>query len=256
MVLAQNSMELVSRCYEHINGLIEKEELKKAFVTYVFHNYQQEVVPLYGLDAFHEHLEEIQLSNCRKDFDTAVEEWYRCAHGDEQEAQQYHDILFSLVRETIVTYRPSCKEELLRDLTKLLTSPDGFIARWRKELKRSVRSYYQYLMKLGIRSYKDIESLVEMWLIEYPNSFDKRQQQLFAKPPRRGRPNNAELSYLFEKAYEWKPSLTPQEKERIRKIYYYHRKSMTAIDMIEKFKHYVTAKNKQALPKKSNRLAN
>lgn len=255
MVLAQSSMELVSRCYHQIDRLIEQEELKNTFVSYVFEIYQEEVVSQYGLDAFHEHLEAIQLSNCRKDFDSAVEQWYLRQYGSEQEGKHYHDILFSLVRETIVTYRPSSREELLHDVTKLLTSPDGFIARWRKELQRSLRSYYQYLLKLGIRSYRDIESLIDTWLIEYPNSFDKKQQQLFAKPARRGRPNNLELSSLFEKAYEWKQSLTPQEKERIRKIYYYHRKTMSTLEMIEKFKDYVMAKTKQKA-KESNRLAN
>ncbi|HZG16171.1 MAG TPA: hypothetical protein VE710_14300 [Candidatus Bathyarchaeia archaeon] len=256
MVLAQNSRELVSRCYEQINGFVEKEELKRAFVTYVFKDYQEEVVSIYGLEAFHEHLETIQLSNCRKDFDAAVEEWYRSECGDEQEGIYYHDILFSLVRETIVTYQPSSKEDLLRDLTKLMTSPNGFVCRWKSELQRSLHSYYQYLMRLGIRSYHDIEALVDMWLIEYPNSFDKTQQKLFAKPVRRGRPNNAELSLLLEKAYEWKPSLTALEKERIRKIYYYHRKSMSTLDMIEKFKHYVMAKTEQKMESKSSRLAN
>ncbi len=255
MVLVQSSMELVSRCYHQIDRLIEKEELKKTFVSYVFGTYQDEVVSQYGLDAFYEHLEAIQLSNCRKDFDQAVEQWYLSEYGSEEEGKHYHDILFTLVRETIATSRPSSKEELLHNVTKLLTSPDGFVARWRKQLHRSLRTYYQYLLRLGIRSYRDIESLIDTWLIEYPNSFDKTQQQLFAKPTRRGRPNNIELSLLFAKAYEWKPNLTPQEKERIRKIYYYHRKTMSTLDMIEKFKDYVTAKAKQKVKDKSNRLA-
>jgi hypothetical protein len=256
MMLVQNSIELVSRCYEHLNGFLDKEELKKAFVSYVFETYQEEVVASYGLDAFHDHLESIRLSNCRKDFDSAVEEWYLLQYGSEHETDSFHDILFSLVKEAIVTYRSRSREELIRDVTKLLTSPTGFVARWKNDLQRSLPSYYQYLMKLGIRTFSDIESLVDAWLIEYPNAFDKTQLQLFAKSGRRGRPNNVELSLLLEKAFEWKPSLTPQEKERIRKIYYYHRKSLTTLDMIEKFKHYVQMKSGQTKEEKSNKWAN
>ncbi|WP_241254640.1 hypothetical protein [Brevibacillus sp. SYP-B805] len=256
MLLAQSSFELVTRCYEHVNRLLDKEELKKAFVSFVFETYQEEVVASYGLDAFHEHLESIKLTNCRKDFDTAVEDWYLLHIGNERESACFHDILFSLVREAIVTYHSGSREELIRDVTKLLTSPTGFVAKWKNELQRSMQSYYQYLMKLGIRTYADIESLVDAWLIEYPNAFDKTQQRLFAKPSRRGRPNNAELTLLLEKVHEWKPNLTPQEKERIRKIYYYHRKSLTTLDMIEKFKNYVQMKSAASIEEETNQWAN
>jgi len=241
-MLVQSSLELVTRCYEQTNGLLDKEELKEAFISYVFETYQDEFVRTYGLDEFYQHLEHINLSNCRRDFDTAVDKWYILHYGSENSEASYHDIVFSLVKEAIVTYQSKCREELVRDVTRLLTSPDGYISRWRHDMQRSISSYYQYLAKLGIRSCFDIEAIVEMWLIEYPNAFDKKQQQLFAKPSRRGRPNNAELALLMERAHEVKPSLTPQEKERIRKIYYYHRKTLTTADMLEKFKNYVQTK--------------
>jgi hypothetical protein len=99
---------------------------------------------------------------------------------------------------------------------------------------------------LGIRTYRDIEAVVDMWLLEHPNAFDKKQQQLFARPPRRGRPNNVELSLLLEMACQIKPELTSQERERIRKIYYYHRKTLTMREMMEKFKKYISGKNKSS----------
>lgn len=255
MVLAQNSLELVSRCYDSLQGLVEREELKKSFVSYVFEIYQEEVIAHYDIETFHDHLEQIQLSNCRKDFDHAVDQWLLQECGTDHRQTGFHDMLFTLIRETIVKYRPTSRAELLQEVTRMLTAPDGYMSRWKMQSNGSYRSYFQYLMKLGIRSYSDIECIVDMWLIEYPNSFDKTQQQLFAQPIRRGRPNNAELSQLLEKAGEWKATLTPLEKERIRKIYYYHRKNMTIPDMLEKFKRYVCAKLQQ-LVEETDLLAN
>jgi len=143
-------------------------------------------------------------------------------------------------------YQSQNRISLIRDVTKLLTIPSGFISRWKNGLQRerSLPTYFKYLMKLGIRSQEDIESLVDMWLLEYPNAFDKKQQQLFANPPRRGRPNNVELALLIEMATNVKPEMTSQERERLRKIYYYHRKSLTIREMVEKFKNYLVSKNK------------
>ncbi|TGU81371.1 hypothetical protein EN829_063675, partial [Mesorhizobium sp. M00.F.Ca.ET.186.01.1.1] len=66
----------------------------------------------------------------------------------------------------------------------------------------------------------------------------------FANPPRRGRPNNVELALLIELAAKVKPEMTQQERERLRKIYYYHRKSLTVREMVEKFEKYIIGKNK------------
>jgi hypothetical protein len=242
-MLAQSAMELVGRCYERNQRLFTLDDLKQEFITYVFEIYQEEVVAAYGLEAFYEHLESLQLTNCRKDFDTAVEEWYLVQYGSVSEQTGYHDVLFALVKEAIAVYQPSTREELIRDVTRLLTSPAGFMAKWRNEKQRTIGMYFRHLMKLGIRTYADIEALIDMWLIEHPNAFDERLQRLLSKPNRRGRPNNLELSILFEKVYELKPELTRQEKERIRKIYYYHRKNLTTLAMVEKFKNYVMMKS-------------
>lgn len=242
-MIAKSSCELVSRCYELNNGILDREELKQVFITFVFGPYQEEVVALYGLDAFYEHLDALHLTKCRRDFDAAVEEWHLMQYGDQDENANYHDILFSLVKEAIIVYQSDTREALIKDTTRLLTSPTGFMARWRSVPNRTIPIYFKYLMKLGIRGYSDIESLVDMWLLEYPNVFDTEQRQNFFRTARRGRPNNVELALLFEMAYELKPDLSRQEKERVRKIYYYHRKSLTMREMMEKFRTYINAKS-------------
>ncbi len=242
-MLVNSAVELVNRCYEQRNSLFTLQELKDDFISFVFGSYQDEVVITYGLDRFYEHLEHLELTNCRKDFDKAVEDWFLLYYGCQNEEANYHDILFALVKEAIVTNLSESRQALIRDVTKLLTTPAGFMSRWRGEQDRTLQNYFQYLNRLGIRTYEDIEAIVDMWLLENPNAFDKKQQQLFAKS-RRGRPNNVELSLLFEMAYQLKPELTPQERERIRKIYYYHRKSLTMREMMEKFKKYIVDKNK------------
>lgn len=242
-MLAESTMELVGRCFDWNQRFISLDELKQEFITFVFEIYQEEVVATYGLEAFYEHLESLKLTNCRKDFDTAVEEWYLIQYGSICEQGGFHDILFTLVKEAISVYQPSTREELIGDVTRLLTSPTGFMAKWRSEKQRTIGMYFRHLMKLGIRTYADIETLIDTWLIEHPDAFDERLQRLLVKPSRRGRPNNLELSILFEKVYELKPELTAQEKERIRKIYYYHRKNLTTLAMVEKFKNYVLMKS-------------
>lgn len=245
-MLANSAIELVNRCYVETNKLVSLEELKETFISFVFGNYQEEVVISYGLEEFYEHLDRLQLTNCRRDFDRAVEEWYTVQYGSEAQEANYHDILFTLVKEAVVQYQSQNRTALIRDVIKLLTLPDGFIARWKSGnvRQRSLQAYFKYLLKLGIRSQEDIESLVDMWLVEYPNAFDKKQQQLFANPSRRGRPYNVELALLVEMASKYKPEMTAQERERLRKIYYYHRKSLTMREMVEKFKNYILGKNK------------
>ncbi|CAJ1004557.1 MULTISPECIES: hypothetical protein [Brevibacillus] len=246
-MIVNSAIELVERCYEQTNCLISLEELKEVFIAYVFGSYQEEFVARYGLDRFYEHLDQLRLTTCRKDFDQAVEDWYLLQYGSRSDEANYHDILFSLVKEAIVQYKSENRSALIRDVTKLLTTPTGFIKRWQmgQARERTLPAYFKYLMKLGIRTYDDIESLVDMWLVEYPNAFDKKQQQLFANPPRKGRPNNVELALLQDMVSQVKQELTPQERERLRKIYYYHRKSLTMKEMVEKFKKYLLTKENQ-----------
>ena len=78
--------------------------------------------------------------------------------------------------------------------------------------------------------------------MEYPGAFEQETQQLFKREVKRGRPNNPGLYKLLERIQELKPDLTKQEKERVRKIYYYHRKSLTTQAMVEKFKQYMRLK--------------
>jgi len=240
-MLANSAVELVHRCYEQKNRLFSLEEIKEVFISYVFSSYQDEVVCSLGLERFYEHLEDLRLSNCRKDFDRAVEDWYLIQYGSKSEEANYHDILFALVKEALIINLPDDRDALIRDVTKLLTTPAGFMSRWRRDRERKLPNYLQYLNRLGIRTYEDIEVIVDMWLLENPNAFNKRQQLLLATS-RRGRPNNVELSLLLEMAYQLKPELTRQERERIRKIYYYHRKSLTIREMMEKFKNYIKSK--------------
>lgn len=246
VVLAKSAIELVNRCYEETNRLVSLEELKESFIVFVFGDYQDEFLTLYDLEDFYAHLDQLQLTNCRRDFDKVVEDWYIIQYGSVASDTNYHDILFTLVKEAVVQYQSLNRTALIRDVTKLLTMPTAFVARWQNGFLResSLPTYFKYLMKLGIRSHEDIETLVDMWLVEYPNAFDKKQQQLFANPPRRGRPNNVELALLIEMAYKFKPEMTSQERERLRKIYYYHRKSLTVREMVEKFKNYISSKTK------------
>ena len=247
-MLAKSAVELVNRCYEETKTLVSLGVLKESFIAYVFGNYQEEVLRKYSLEKFYEHLDQLQLTICRRDFDKAVDNWYMIQYGSDSDKANFHDILFTLVKEAIIEYHSPNRTALIRDVTKLLTLPTGFISRWQKGQMhdKSLTSYFRYLLKLGLRSLEDIETLVDMWLVEYPNAFDKKQQQLFAKPPRRGRPNNVELALLIDMVCQWKPELTLQERERLRKIYYYHRKSLTIREMVEKFKNYVIGKSKSS----------
>ncbi len=250
-MFVRNSFELVSRCYENAQRLLDEESLKEAFIQYVFGEYQQEILQHYDQEVFYEHLNSIQLANCRKDFDIAVERWYNLHYGSVLSEGIYHDDLFSLVKEVITTYNTTSRDHLISSFTGFLTSPKGLMARWMQETKRSVSAYFQYVTKLGIHSYTDIEALIDIWLIENPATFDKTQQEYYAKPSRRGRPNNIELTRLMEQAHEVKPVLAPEDKERIRKIYYYHRKTLSSIAMLEKFRKYVLMK---ANPLKAKKL--
>jgi len=247
-MLARSTVELVNRCYEESKTLVSLGVLKESFIAYVFGRYQEEVLREYSLEAFYRHLDQLQLTICRRDFDKAVDDWYMIQYGSDSDKASFHDILFSLVKEAIVEYRSPNRTALIRDVTKLLTLPTGFISRWKRGHMhdKSSASYFRYLLKLGLRSLEDIETLVDMWLVEHPNAFDKKQQQLFAKPPRRGRPNNVELALLIDMVSQWKPELTFQERERLRKIYYYHRKSLTIREMAEKFRNYVISKSKSS----------
>lgn len=245
-MLAKSAVELVNRCFEETNSLLSLEILKESFIAFVFGNYQEEFILSYDLEKFYEHLDQLRLTNCRRDFDKAVEEWYMVQYGCDTQEANFHDILFALVKETIVEHQSQNRLELIRDVTKMLTLPNGFILRWQNGHMNdpTLSTYFKYLMKLGLRSKEDIEVLVDMWLVEYPNAFDKKQQQMFANPPRRGRPNNVELALLIEKATQIRPEMTSQEKERLRKIYYYHRKTLTLREMVEKFRNYLSGKNK------------
>ena len=242
-MLVENSYELVERCYEQQNRLLGKEELKQAFIDYVFTSYQEEVLTQYDIEEFYRHLDELNLSNCRRDFDNAVEQWYAAQCAQPAKEAAFHPQLYSLVKETVATCKPRCREELVKALTVFLTSADGYMLRWKGETERTTLMYFRHLHKMGIRVYQDIESLVDVWLIEYPTAFDQHQQEYFAKPTRRGRPNNLELSLLMEKAYEMKPELTHRERERVRKIFYYHRHSLSLPAMAKKVEKYVSMKS-------------
>lgn len=244
-MLVENSLELVERCYEQQSRLLGKEELKQVFIDYVFTSYQEEVLAQYDLDEFYRHLEELNLANCRRDFDNAVEQWYEAQCTQPAKEVAFHPLLYSLVKETVATHKPRCREELVKSLTLFLTSPDGYMKRWQKGTGRTKLMYFRHLHKLGIRVYQDIEALVDVWLIEYPTAFDQQQQEYFARPSRRGRPHNLELSQLLAKAYELKPELTPRERERVRKIFYYHRHTLSLPAMTQKVERYVTMKSAQ-----------
>lgn len=240
-MLVKDTGELVERCFEGTPQLLNLRELQDAFIRYVFGDYQERVVEALGMDGFYEHLEAIHLVNCRRDFDLAVEEWYR-RHFKENHEKEYHDFLFQLAKEAVATYKSQSREKFIQDLTCLLTSPDGFMQRWKAGGDRTTSMYFSYLHRLGIRSYQDIQSFVDTWLMEHPQAFNQEYQLNFQREARRGRPNNPELTRLIEKINELKPDLTKQEKERIRKIYYYHRKSLTRQAMVEKFLKYIKLK--------------
>ncbi|MGD8192485.1 hypothetical protein ACQCN2_21150 [Brevibacillus ginsengisoli] len=240
-MLVKGAEELVERCYEDVSQLLSLSELKEVFIKYVFEDYQDLAVAELGLDGFYDHLEDIQLVNCRKDFDHVVEEWY-LKHFQDSGAKEYDDFLFQLAKEAIATFRSQTREELVEDLSCLLTSSNGFMSRWKVANEQTTSMYFRYLHRLGIRSYQDIQLFVETWLMEYPEAFNQETQQLFQREARRGRPNNPGLYKLLERIQELKPNLTKKEKERIRKIYYYHRKSLTTQAMVEKFKQYMRLK--------------
>lgn len=237
-MLVKEAEELVERCYEHVSQLLEMPELKEVFIKYVFEIYQDQVIAEVGMDGFYTHLEDLQLVNCRKDFDRVVEQWYQ-KHFQEREEREYHDFLFQLAKEAIATYHSQTCEELIADLTCLLTSPNGFMSRWKADSNRTTPMYFGYLHRLGIRSYQDIQLFVETWLMEFPDAFNQESQTMFQREVKRGRPNNPGLYRLLERIRELKPDLTQKEKERARKIYYYHRKSLTTQAMVEKFKQYM-----------------
>ncbi|UFJ40587.1 hypothetical protein LOK74_21625 [Brevibacillus humidisoli] len=254
-MLVENSFQLVERCHERQNGLLGKEELKQAFIDYVFTSYQEEVLSEYNIDEFYRHLDELNLSNCRRDFDSAVEQWYAAQCSNPSADASFHPVLYGLVKETIATRKPSSRDELVKELTVFLTSADGYMLRWKKGGERNTFMYYRHLHKMGIHVYQDIEALIDVWLIEYPTAFDKQQQAYFAKPTRRGRPNNLELSQLMEKAYEMKPELTPQERERVRKIFYYHRHTLSIPAMAEKVEKYVSMRATEEKSEDSRKTA-
>lgn len=242
-MLVQNSWELVERCYLQTPGLWRTEDFKDAFIAFVFGQYQEEVLENGDAETFYEHLEELKLTNCRSDFDFAVESWLEARGLEEDNSTCYDNQLFNLVKEAVAIYRPTCRQQLIQDLTHYLTSPSGFMMKWKQANDKSTHTYYQFLHKSGIRFNSDIEALIDAWLIEYPAAFEVSQQKFFLRPARRGRPNNLELSLLMEKAYEIKPELTRKEKERIRKIFYYHRGSLSISGMFEKFKKYIESKS-------------
>jgi len=244
-MLAQDSFELIERCYQQSNCLIEKEEFKQKFIEFVFTDYQEEVVKQYGLDMFFEHLEDLKLSHCRKDFDLAVEEWYEFCCSRSADSPHFHDNLFHIVKEVVSTEQPKKKEDLMQSVTVHLTSPEGLMKKWRVNESKSISKYFKHLDRLGIKKYEDIEALIEAWLMEFPNAFDPEQQKRFNKQTRRGRPNNVELCLLVEKVQEIKPDLSKVEKERLRKIYYYYRKTLTTLGMLEKFLTYISAKSER-----------
>ncbi|USG68301.1 hypothetical protein NDK47_01080 [Brevibacillus ruminantium] len=245
--MAKSALELVNRCYEQTNCLISVLDLKETFIEFVFGPYQDQIVSSHGLEFFYKHLDEIELTNCRVDFDRAVENWYRKECEEKSVVAGYHDVLFDMVKDTVAQYHSSTRDQLVRDVTKVLTSPSGFFHRWKKGQREEndFPTYFRYLMRLGIRSLADIGTLVDMWLLEQPQAFNKMQQQLFGKPPRRGRPNNVELAQLQDLVSKLKPHLTHQERERLRKIYYYHRKTLSMVEMVEKFKKYLWSKDRE-----------
>ncbi|WP_232699073.1 hypothetical protein [Brevibacillus daliensis] len=244
-MLATNSFELVERCYGQICDLMEMEEMKLKFIDYVFSDYQDEVLKKYDVDFFFEHLNRLQLIQCRKDFDLAVEAWYEKKSIKPTKNNGFHSKLFALVKRTIGMYQAKDKHELVKYVTQVLTSNE-FMAKWQENGQKSKAMYFQYLDRLGVRSYQDIESLVEVWLIENPQAFDEYRQQYYKNPARRGRPNNVELSRLLDQILQVKPDLSHKEKERLRKIYYYHRHQMGIEEMVGKFLKYLEARDKES----------
>lgn len=246
-MLVKDAGQLVEQCFNHASQLVGQEEMKDRFIEYVFGYYQNQIVDSIGIDAFYDHLEEINLSNCRRDFDIAVEMWFQEKMNGQSE-QEYHNFLFLLAKEAVTTYHSQSKEQLIEDLSLLLTSPEGFMTRWKAAGNRTTSMYFRFLSRSGIRSYQDIETFVETWLMEFPLAFDS----YYLREPRRGRPNNPELLKLIDLIYEVKPNLTREDKERVRKIYYYHRKNLTPQAMVDKFRRYLSLK--KLLPGQSKLL--
>lgn len=255
-MLAHDAFELVQRFHENSEMMLDKETCKDRFIAYVFTVYQQEVLQEHDLDTFYEHLNRIQLGRCRIDFDLAIDRWYQRQYELFCEEGTFHDRLFTIVKEVLLKQGATTKDHLTTSLAKFFTSPTGFMQRWMNDTKRTVGSYFFYVAKMGIRTYKDIEALVDVWAIENPDAFKEEQHEHLAKPKGRGRPQNRELSLLIEQAQEIKPQLTPQEKERVRKIYYYYRKSLDMLGMIEKFRSYLLAKAKEEQNKKFSAQSN
>ncbi|RAP27194.1 hypothetical protein EEL31_19060 [Brevibacillus laterosporus] len=244
-MLASDSLELVERCYEQICSLLEKEELKSKFIDYVFADYQEEVVAEHDSDFFYQHLQKLQLVHCRKDFDQAVEDWYEKKWTSSNRSSGFHSVLFSIVRRTIGMYEVRNKQELIKYVTQVLTNSNEYMKKWQSKGNRTKVMYFHYLDKLGIRNFKDIEALVESWLLENPLAFDEYQQAYYQRPIRRGRPNNVQLSRLIDQIERMKPVLNRTERERIRKIFYYYRNQLEIDDMVSKFLNYVEAKDRK-----------
>ncbi|AIG24534.1 hypothetical protein [Brevibacillus laterosporus] len=257
-MLASDSMELVERCYEQVCSLLGKEDLKNKFIDYVFVDYQEEVVAEYDADFFYQHLQKLQLIRCRKDFDQAVEAWYEKKRLGNNRSTGFHSILFSIVRKTIGMYKIRNRQELIKYVTHVLTNSNGYMKQWRSKGKRTKVMYFHYLYKIGIRNGKDIEALVDSWLIENPQAFDEYQQAYYQRPIRRGRPNNVQLSRLIDQIKQMKPALNRKERERIRKIFYYYRNHLEINGMVSKFLNYIEAKDRknQCDKKENNQLAN
>lgn len=255
-MLAHDALELVQRFHENSVMMLDKEIFKDRFISYVFCEYQQEVLQKYDIDRFYDHLNQIQLGRCRIDFDAAVDHWYERQYELFCDDGTFHDRLFTIVKEVLIKQGSTTRDQLINSLTKFFTSPTGFMQRWMNDTKRTVGSYFFYVAKMGIRTFKDIEALVDVWVIENPDTFEEEQLAYLAKPKGRGRPQNRELSLLIEQAQEIKPQLTPQEKERIRKIYYYYRKSLDMLGMIEKFQSYLIAKAKEEQNKQFSSQSN
>jgi hypothetical protein len=255
-MLVHNALELVQRFHENSEIILDKDLCKDSFIAYVFSDYQQEVLKEYDIELFYEHLNDIQLSRCRVDFDLAVDHWYQRQYEQFCDEGTFHDRLFSIVKDVLVKQRSTTRDHLVNSLTKFFTSPTGFMQKWMNDTKRTMGSYFYYVAKMGIRTYKDIEALVDVWIIENPDTFEEEQHEYLAKPKGRGRPQNRELSQLIAQAQEIKPQLTPQEKERIRKIYYYYRKSLDMLGMIEKFQSYLLAKAQSEQNEQFNSTSN
>ncbi|WP_139492556.1 hypothetical protein [Brevibacillus dissolubilis] len=246
-MLVQHPFELIEQSMEQNCGLLDKETIKQMFIDYVFETYQPKVVGKYGLDAFYEHLQQLKLVHCRSDFDEAVEQWFQAKYHRQKQGKGFHKQLFELVKEVVSLHQPVTRKQLVHAFIDFLTTPTSFMARWRSEKNEKSGTtflYYRHLDRLGIRTYQDIEELIDSYLLGNPDTFkEEHQRYLSQQSSRRGRPQNIELSLLFQKVSEMKPELTQREKDRIRKIYYYHRKTLSTHGMVQKFCNYVLTKS-------------